>query len=225
VSGVVLLAIPIVLSAVVIAAGIAIFTSARRQRPLLLARQQAVTALCAQRGLVTEIGPDDFAILGPIPRGWLANAHALPDHSVAVADFTQPAGNRTAFFSILTCTVAGVNLPFVQVVRRGLTTITVGGPPTIELESIDFDNQFMVKSKDRRSAIMLLDPGMMQLLLDCRLVNFDMVGDRVLAYVNRASEPAHQPAEPIEFELLFRFLDGFVARVPAIVRSDYAAQP
>jgi len=223
VPGVVLLAIPIVLSAVVIVAGIAIVLMARRQRPLLLARQQAIAALCSRRGLVSEVGPDDFAILGPIDPHWFTNAHAALDHAVAVADFTQPAGNHTAFFSMLTFTVAGVNLPFVQVVRRGLTAITVGGPPTIELESTDFDNQFMVKSKDRRSATMLLDPGMMQLLVDCRLVNFDMVGNRVLAYVNRGGEPAHQPAEPVELELLFRFLDGFLLRMPELLRTEFAA--
>jgi hypothetical protein len=65
----------------------------------------------------------------------------------------------------------------------------------------------------------------MQLLLDCDDVNFDMVGDKVLAFVNRAAEPAHRPTEPVEFEVLFRFMDGFVARVPAILRTEYAAAP
>jgi hypothetical protein len=65
----------------------------------------------------------------------------------------------------------------------------------------------------------------MQLLLDCEDVNFDMAGDKVLAFVNRATEPAHQPTEPVEFELLFRFFDGFVTRVPALLRSEYAAAP
>ena len=97
--GLVLLVIPIALSAVVIVAGIAIVVLAQRQRPLLLARQMAVTALCAQRGLVAAVGPDDFAILGPIARNSLTNAHASPDHSIAVADFTRPAGRHTSFFS------------------------------------------------------------------------------------------------------------------------------
>jgi hypothetical protein len=101
--------------------------------------------------------------------------------------------------------------------------MVVGGPPTLELESIDFDERFTVKAKDRRSAVMLLDPSMMQLLLDCEEVNFNMVGDKVLAYINRLSETGHKPTEPIEFEPLFRFLDGFVSRVPALLRSEYAA--
>jgi hypothetical protein len=224
VGGLLLLAVPIALSAVVIVAGIAIVVVARRQRPLLLARQQAIAALCAERGLIAELGPDDFAILGPIDRSWLTNAHALPDHSVAVADFLQPAGKHTAFFSMLGFTIAGVNVPYVAVWRRGLGGITVGSTPTLELESTEFDKQFTVKAKDRRSATMLLDPGMMQLLLDCEQVNFDMDGNRVLAYVNRATESAHAPAAPVELELLFKFLDGFVARVPQILRTEYAAE-
>lgn len=224
VNGLVLLAISIVLSVVVIAAGVAIFVMTPTHQTLLLARQKAIAALCAKRGLVSEVGSGDFAIVGPIDPHWFANAHATPDHTVAVADFTQLAGQQPTLFSILTFTVAGVNIPFIAVGRKGLTSITVGGPQMFELESTDFDNRFTVKAKDRRSATMLLDPGMMQLLLDCDQVNFDMVGDRVLAYVNRAAEPAHQPTEPVEFELLFRFLDGFVARMPAILRSDYAVE-
>ena len=93
----------------------------------------------------------------------------------------------------------------------------------MQLESIDFDKRFTVRAKDRRSAVMLLDPGIMQLLLNCADVNFDIVGDKVLAYVNRATETAHRANEPVEFEMLFRFYDGFVSRVPEELRSEYAA--
>jgi len=72
---------------------------------------------------------------------------------------------------------------------------------------------------------MLLDPGIMQLLLDCADVNFDMVADKVLAFINRAAEPSHRPSEPVELEMLFRFWDGFVARVPGLLRSEYPAAP
>jgi hypothetical protein len=50
-----------------------------------------------------------------------------------------------------------------------------------------------------------------------------MIGDRVLASINRATESSHDPSQPVEFELLFKFWDGFVARVPSILRSEYAA--
>jgi hypothetical protein len=36
-----------------------------------------------------------------------------------------------------------------------------------------------------------------------------MVGDKVLASADREAEPTHQPGKPVEFEMLFRFWDGF----------------
>ncbi|HEY8797010.1 MAG TPA: hypothetical protein VIO85_04015 [Candidatus Dormibacteraeota bacterium] len=54
-------------------------------------------------------------------------------------------------------------------------------------------------------------------------MSFDMAGDKVLAYVNRTAVPTHHSAEPVEFEILFRFLDGFGPRVPALLRTEYAA--
>ena len=95
----------------------------------------------------------------------------------------------------------------------------------MELESIDFDRRFEVKARDSRSAVMLLDLPMMQLILDCETVSFDMAGSKVLAYINRAAEPAHRPGEPVEFELLLRFMDGFMGRVPPLLRTQYAAEP
>src|SRR5258708_15266148 len=114
-------------------------------------------------------------------------------------------------------------MPYVSVTRRDLGILILGGPPTVQLESIDFDQRFTGRAEDGRSAVMLLDPGVMQLLLDCADVNFDMVGDKALAYVNRAAEVAHKPSEPVELEMLFRFWDGFVARVPELLRSEYGA--
>jgi hypothetical protein len=153
----------------------------------------------------------------------LTNAFSSSDRGLAVADFTRPAGKQTQFFSVLTFTISGLVMPYVAVTRRNLMGITVGGPPPVELESTQFGERFTIRSSDRRSAVMLLDQGMMQLLLDCGDVSFDMVGDKVQAFVNRAAEPAHQPAEPIEFELLFKFRDGFVQRLPDLLRVEYAA--
>lgn len=195
----------------------------RRQAPLRLARQRAIATLCAGRGLVPGAVPGDFAMLGRVAPEWLTNSYSSADHQVSVADLIQPAGKSWAYFSVLAFTVAGVNLPYVAVTRRSLSTMLIGGPPAVELESIDFDQRFTVRARDRRSAVMLLDPGMMQLLLDCELVNFDMVGDRVLAYVNRTAEPAHQPADPAEYVQLFKFFDGFAARVPPLLLTEYGA--
>jgi hypothetical protein len=207
---------------VVLACSILLLVALRRQAPLLRVRQQAIAALCAERGLVPGVASDDFALLGPVDPKWLTNSFSSPDHRVAAADFIRPAGKNTQFFTLLAFTIADLNMPYVAVIRRNLIGVTLGGPPTLELESTEFDQRFVVKAKDRRSAVMLLDPAMMQLLLDCDYVNFDMVGDKALAYINRAAEHAHRASEPVEFELLFRFLDGFVPRVSALLRSEYA---
>jgi hypothetical protein len=214
----------VALSAFVGLIGIGLFVVSRRLAPRVRARQQAIAALCAQRGLVPGAGSGDFAILGRINPRLLSNCFSSPDHGVTISDFIRPAGKSTQFFTLLSFTVTGLNLPYVAVARRNLLVGPVlGGPPTLEFESTEFDKRFMVKAKDRRSAVMLLDPGMMQWLLDCEDVSFDMVGDKVLAFINRATEPKHQPTEPIEFEMLFKFLDGFVPRVAELLRSEYAA--
>lgn len=229
----ILLVVSMALGVSVLLMSVLVVVMARRVGPLQRARQHQIAALCTQRGLSPGAAPGDFAMLGAIYPRWLTNVFSSPDHGVAVADFERPAGKNTQFFSILAFTVAGVNLPRVAVTRRNLSGITLGGPPTVELESTDFDQQFTVKANDRRSAVMLLDPGMMQLLLDCGDVNFDMVGDRVLAFVNRLAERPNQPffaplsdprrTEPVGFEKLFEFWDGFVTRVPELLRTEYAA--
>jgi hypothetical protein len=210
--------------AVVLGATVALLVAGKRLRPLIQARQRAIAALCSGRGLTPNTGSADFALLGRIADRWLTNSYASPDHSVAVADFTRPAGRSMVYFTVIAFEVAGVNVPFMSVTRRGVGGVTLGGPPAVELESIDFDQRFEVKARDSRSAVMLLDLPMLQFLLDCETVNFDMVGNKVLAYIDRAAEPAHRPAEPVEFELLLRFMDGFTGRVPALLRSEYAAE-
>ncbi len=208
---------------VTLGSAVVIFVAFRRQAPLLRARQQAIAAMCAQRGLVPGATHDDFPILGNFNDRQLTNSYSSRDHGLAVGDYIRPAGKSVELFSLLAFTVAGLNMPYVSVTRRGLGILMLGGPPTLELESIDFDQRFTVRAKDRRSAVMLLDPRLMQLLLDCADVNFDMVGDKALAYVNRAAEAAHRSSEPIELEMLLRFVDGFVARVPELLRSEYGA--
>jgi len=199
-----------------------IVIAARRLAPLQKARRQAMAAMCAQRGLVPS-GANlsrDFSMLSSIERTGLRNAFSTPDGGVAAADLIRSEGKSEAFFSVLSFTVAGVNIPMVSVDPRNIFTgAVVGGAPTLELESDEFDKQFVVRAKDRR---MLLDPGMMQWLLDCDHVSLVMIGGRVLASINRATEPSHNPSEPVEFELLFKFYDGFLTRVPAILRSEYA---
>ncbi len=213
---------------VVLACAVIIVVAARRAAPLQKARRQAMAAMCAQRGLAPS-GANlsrDFSMLTSIERTGLTNAFSSPDGGVAAADLVRGSGKNTTFFSVLTFTVAGVNMPTVSVeVRNVFTMAVVGGAPALELESDEFDRHFTVRTEDQRSAVMLLAPAMMQWLLDCLQVSFVMIGDRVLASVNRATEPSHNPSGPVEFELLFKFWDGFVARVPAILSSEYPAGP
>jgi uncharacterized protein DUF3137 len=213
----------IALSLSVVVIGIVVFIASQRLAPLKRARQRAVAALCAEHRLLPDSGSGDFAILGHVDSRALSNCFSSPDHRVTITDFVRAAGKHPQFFTLLSFTVAGLNMPYVAVARRNLIAGPVlGGPPPLELESTEFDKRFLVKSKDRRSAVMLLDPGMMQFLLECEDVSFDMVGDKVLAFINRAVEPKHQPTEPVEFEMLFKFLDGFGPRMPELLRTEYA---
>jgi hypothetical protein len=209
----------------VLVCAVIILVLVRRLAPLQKARRQAMAAMCAQRGLLPSANLSrDFSMLSSIERTGLRNAFSTPDGGVAAADLIRSEGKSAAFFSVLSFTVAGVNMPAVSVdLRNVFTGAVVGGMPSLELESDEFDKRFVVRAKDRRSAVMLLDPGMMQWLLDCDQVSFVMIADRVLASVNRATEPSHNPSEPVEFELLFKFWDGFVARLPTILRSEYPA--
>ncbi len=219
----ILIATSFTVAVVVVVGSVLLMLAFGRVPRLRLARQQAVAALCVQRGFVPGASPDDFAIIGRFPSNWLSNSFSSPDHGVVIADMIRPAGKNTQFFSVLSLTVAGLNMPYVAVTRRNIGALVLGGPPALEMESTEFDKKFLVRSKDRRSAVMLVDPGMMQLMLDCEQVNFDMVGDKVLAFINRGFEPRHQATDPVEFEQLFRFSDGFVARLPALLRSEYPA--
>lgn len=198
----------------------------RKTSPSGLVRQRAIAALCAQRGLLPGAVQlsSEFGLLNPIDPRSVVNPFSSPDGSVAAADLWRSSGRAVELISLLTFTVAGLNVPRVAVIRRyGIDVPPLWGPHSLEMESGDFDQRFTVSTKDRRSAVMLLDQGMMQWLLDCEEVNFEMFGNRVLAFVYYNAEPRHQPIEPVEYELLFKFWDGFVARVPPLLRTEHAA--
>lgn len=192
------------------------FFLVRRMGPAQRARRQAIAALCAQRGFVpglTRPSPDLRGLINPF---------SSADGTVAVADALRSNGKVVEAFALLSSNIDGLNMPRVSVLRQGQRSLTVAWGPVLELESGDFDRRFAVIAKDRRSAVMLLDPGMIQWLLDCENVSLDMIGDRVLAFVDRAALPAHPPAEPVEYQLLFKFWDGFVPRIPELLRSEYS---
>jgi len=233
-----LLGVAIGFGVAVIVVSILILVLARRLGPLRKVREQAVAALCAQRGLLP--GPmnltAEFGLLSTMDLRSLRNPFSTPDGTVAAADLWHSAGKSVELIAVLSFTVAGLNVPRVAVVRRYMVDFApLWGPHPLELESNDFDKRFAVWAPDRRSAVMLLDPGMMQWLLDCQDVNFEMLGDGVLAFVYRTAALAQQKAnaspsdprrtEPVEYELLFKFWDGFVPRLPQLLRSEYGAAP
>ena len=173
------------------------------------------------------------------------NSFSAPDGSISAADYWRHDKKTWYAFSLLTFPVTGLNLPYIAVTRRDFPGLPlVWGPQQVGLESIDFNVKFVVRSADRRAAVMLIDEGMMQWLLDCDQVSFEIVGDRVAGLVRRGAEPTSQPgfdsrwqrpgqpvqlhsnpqqADPVELELLFKFWDGFVSRVPAILRTEFSA--
>ena len=249
----------------------------RRGTPHNIERQQAIAALCAQRGMVPNpvdlatvfasmlpmVVPDQLRVLGSMVSQVIPglfpvfeNSFALPDGSLWAADLWTPKKSSVSYgasddrrqwdsFSMVSFAIPGVSLPFVGVTRKGENN-TPGfarGTP-LTLESIDFDERFLISAADRRSAVMLLDQGMMQWLLDCDHVSFEVTGDRGQALVKRSSESGYQPglapgwrlpwrsdaphpdsrrADPAELELLFKFVDGFASRVPELVRTEFAA--
>lgn len=223
----------------------------QRTSPQRLQRLQAIAALCEKRGLVS--GPVNlsnyFRIANPMSSPTdgtaLENSFVSPDGGATAADFWRSNDQKTWHaFSFLGFSVAGLDMPYVAITRRGLPGLPlIWGPQEVGLESIDFNAKFVVRAEDRRSAVMLLDEGMMQWLLDCDQVSFEIGGARVAALVRRSAEPTDQPglgsrwvlrghssapfsnprqADPVELELLFKFWDGFIPRVPAILRTEYA---
>ena len=191
----------------------------RRAAPEQRARRQAIAALCTGRGLAPGLVMIPNQILQL--RG-LINPFSSPDGKVVAGDASRSEGKQVALFSLLSFTVDGLNMPRIAVLRqRRASLIDVWGS-VLELESGDFDKRFAVIAKDRRSAVMLLDPGMIQWLLDCDNVGFEMIGDRAVAFIDRFTRPAHPLAEPVEYQLLFKFWDGFTPRIPSLLRGEYS---
>src|SRR5260370_7661423 len=136
-----------------------IVIAARRLAPLQKARRQAMAAMCAQRGLVPS-GANlsrDFSMLSSIERTGLRNAFSTPNGGVAAADLIRSEGKSEAFFSVLSFTVAGVNIPMVSVDPRNIFTGALGGgAPTLDLASDEFAKRSLVTPTPPRTAVILL---------------------------------------------------------------------
>jgi len=225
-----------------------------RESPRSVERQQAIAALCGQHGMVANPINLSAALSAVFPMALAGrmpvyeNSFATPDGSLWAADMWVPNGDTQDKqwdpLSFLSFAVPGVNLPYVSVTSKGQKISGFARGSALTLESIDFDERFNIMADDRRSAVMLLDQGMMQWLLDCDQVSFEIVGNRGRALVRRSHESTYQPgltpgwrlaghsnephsssrrADPIELELLFKFVAGFGPRLPELVRSEFAA--
>lgn len=206
----------------------------RRASPLRQVRHQAVGALCEKYGLAPgQINlPPIFRITSAMEPTAFENSFVSADGAVSAADCWRNTDKTWRAFSLLVFAVPGLNMPGVAVTRRDLPGMPlVWGSQQVGLESIEFNARFVVRAQNRHSAVMLLDEGMMQWLMDCEQVSFEIAADWVVALVTRRGEPTNQPSlpsasnprrtDPVELELLFKFWQGFVPRVPAILRTEF----
>jgi hypothetical protein len=184
-------------------------------------RDQAITALCSQRGMwpVDDVRSPFLPQMLPIAGPTCHNTFATPDWSLWFSEVGQRDGSAT--YAVLLFGVQELNLPYVAVARKGEVAVPLGARgQTVQLESIDFTDRFQIHADDPRAAVMLIDQAMMQWLLDCDRVSFQISGPLVSAMVKRRDQDS---AQPTELELLLKFHDGFAAHVPQLVHTEFAA--
>ena len=192
---------------------------------------QAIAALCGQRGMLgvsddrRPMLPQMLAVDAPAYR----NTFATSDWSYWFSEVRDGRSgsalitNSPGPFAVLMFAISGLNLPYIAVARKGRLQLPAGGPgQSVGLESIDFTARFWIHAEDIRSAVMLIDQGMMQFLLDCDRVSFQICGPIVYAIVNRVDVYSKQAAD---LELLLRFHDAFAAHIPELVRTEFPAPP
>jgi hypothetical protein len=193
------------------------------------ARYQKMLAICAVHGGAP--GPVDMP--GVFNIAGVGFLFGLSNQFTNAADISSRQEKRTLFFTLVTARFPGIDMPLVAVTRKGLPGTPMWGPDRIEVESIEFTQRFIITANDKRLAFMLLDLPMIQWILDCAEVNFAMLGNGLVAYVYRGDRggPLFKPGEPSpvtgdgsELELLYKFVDGFGERIPAVLRAGFAAQ-
>lgn len=183
-------------------------------------RDQAIAALCSQRGMwpVGDARSPFLPQMLPLVEPRCHNTFATPDWSLW---FSEVGDKGPSVFAVLMFSVPELNLPYVAVARKGQVAVPLGAHGlAVQLESIDFTERFQIHADDPRAAVMLVDQGMMQWLLDCDRVSFQITGPLVSAIVKRQNEA---PAQPAELQLLLQFRDGFAAHVPQLVHGEFPA--
>lgn len=194
-------------------------------------RLVAISEFCGRRGMsrvddnATMFVPEMLGMLGAV----YCNSFATPDWTLWFSEIrdnqNRDAKDRGIKFGVLLFTVDGLNIPYVAVARKGVVNMptNVGGTrQSVGLESIAFDDRFRIQADDPRAAVMLVDLGMMQWLMDLDQVSFQISGPLVRAIVKASPKIEGVPAE---LDLLFRFRDGFAAHIPQLTFNEYPAQP
>ena len=182
---------------------------------------QSIKALCAQRGMwrVDDGRAPFLPQMLPLVRPVCRNTFATPDLSLWFSEVGENKG--AGVFGVLMFSISGLNLPYIAVSRKGDIDVPLGARgQTVQLESIDFTDRFQIHADDPRAAVMLIDQGMMQWLLDCDRLSFQVTGPLVGAIVKQRHDGA---AQPTDLELLLQFHDGFAAHVPQLVRGEFLA--
>ena len=180
----------------------------------------AIEAFFAQRGMThmsKQISlPGAWAALGGIALDGYVSADG---RWFAMSVPSAGPQHQVTFSWQLLCAVPGINLPSVAVSRKGAGGPLVTQGQSLTLESIDFDARFAVTAVDRRAAVMLIDQGMMAWLLECDHVSFLFQANTLSAFV-----PPGDPASDgvAQLEMLFHFCEGFVARIPEIVTTEFS---
>ena len=199
------------------------------------ARQKAQrAAMMAGAAAAAGLQPGNL----PLPMGFLemfmGDSKWVDNQFTSIADLTCTQNKGfTHRYTLATTFLQHVALPRVRVARRGTPDEDpmFGGMKKVELESIDFTNQFVVHADDPRSAVMLLDLQMMQFIMDSGGVSFLVMGNLLVAYVYRARDSNSgslmgimsvlKPAEVNQVGDLLKFIAGFGQHVPDLLRSDY----
>jgi hypothetical protein len=198
------------------------------------ARQQAMPGVAAGAGL--QYAPDDpfgcTRVAFPLFRAGdgreVTNVMWRAEGTARVFDYryykerVDQEGRRTQTWYPSSCATARHNgsWPDLRILRerivdRALVTV---GLPDIQLESEEFNRSFIVQCRDAKFATDLLDPQMMELLLSAKgKVDVTLMGRFVLLTAKQLA--------PAELPWLLGLAEGFVERVPPVVRDLYASHP
>lgn len=192
--------------------------------PGRLRHDKATYDLCAQRGMwpADNFRPPNMPDMLPLIQAGFRNTFATPDMSLWYSE-VRDSGSALSSTSVamLMFEVDGLNLPYVAAARKGdVSVLPRARGQEVGFESIDFMSCFEIRADDPRAAVMLIDQGMMQWLLDLDRVSFQISGPLVSALVNRRRNRVRNATE---LELLLQFRDGFAAHVSAVVRMGFPA--